>query len=102
MSDSSTLAGKRVLITGGAGGVGRAVAERMVAEGARVLVADRRERDLRSLVAQLSSGRGPIESVTGDLSGATGITRMFERVDEWLGGLDMLIDRKSTRLNSSH
>jgi 3-hydroxy acid dehydrogenase / malonic semialdehyde reductase len=87
------LAGKRVLITGGAGGVGRAVADRMMGEGARVLIADRDEQDLRRVTEQLrGSGRpGEIDAVTADLSGAAGVAQMFERVDSWLGGVDMLI-----------
>lgn len=88
----SDLTGKRVLITGGAGGVGRAVAERMVASGARVLIADRGELDLRAAVEHIGgSGPGEIDSVTADLSGTSGLARMFERVDGWLGGLDILI-----------
>lgn len=86
----SNLAGKRVLITGGAGGVGRAVSGRMVAGGARVLIADRSELELREVVEGLSEG-GEIEAVTADLSSATGLQRMFERVDTWLGGIDILV-----------
>jgi 3-hydroxy acid dehydrogenase / malonic semialdehyde reductase len=93
MAKSNTsLANKRVLITGGAGGVGRSVADRMVAAGARVLIADRDELDLRKVVERIGKdGPDRIESVTADLSGKPGITRMFERVDSWLGGLDMLV-----------
>jgi NAD(P)-dependent dehydrogenase (short-subunit alcohol dehydrogenase family) len=82
-----------VLITGGAGGVGRAVATRMVGQGARVLIADRSELELREAVEAIAAagGSGAIESVTADLSGATGLERMFARADEWLGGLDMLV-----------
>jgi 3-hydroxy acid dehydrogenase / malonic semialdehyde reductase len=86
----SILTGKRVLITGGAGGVGRAVAERMLAGGARVLIADRGEGELRGVVEDLAT-KGDIDAVTADLSGATGLERMFERVDSWLGGLDILV-----------
>jgi NAD(P)-dependent dehydrogenase (short-subunit alcohol dehydrogenase family) len=89
----SELQGKRVLVTGGAGGVGRAVAERMVAQGARVLITDRGELELREVIERIgkSSGGGEIEAVTADLSSATGLQRMFERVDSWLGGLDILV-----------
>jgi NAD(P)-dependent dehydrogenase (short-subunit alcohol dehydrogenase family) len=83
------LEGKRVLITGGAGGVGRAVAERMVNGGARVLITDRDEMQLRAVVEAVGSER--IESITADLSNGTGVARLFERADEWLGGLDILI-----------
>jgi 3-hydroxy acid dehydrogenase/malonic semialdehyde reductase len=86
----SPLAGKRVLITGGAGGVGRAVAERMLAGGARVLIADRGELELRAVLESLGDS-GDIEAVTADLSSATGLERMFDRVDGWLGGVDILV-----------
>ncbi len=84
---------KRVLITGGAGGVGRAVAKRMLEAGARVLVTDRDEVDLRRLVEELRDGRvkGKVEGVTADVSGKPGLERMFQRVDDWLGGLDVLV-----------
>lgn len=92
-STTSILAGKRVLITGGAGSVGRAVASRMAAEGARVLIADRDELDLRRVLEGVRNTHpgAEIESVTGDLSDASEIARMFERVDGWLGGLDTLV-----------
>ena len=80
---------KRVLITGGAGGVGRAVAERMVAGGARVLITDRDELQLRVVVEAIGGER--IEAVTADLSNQTGVARLFERADAWLGGLDILV-----------
>ena len=85
------LDGKHILITGGAGGVGRAVASRMVTEGARVLIADREEADLRAVVDSLRGGPGAIEAVAGDLSDPGGIAAMFERADEWLGRLDILV-----------
>ena len=84
------LAGKRVLVTGGAGGVGRAVAARMIDKGARVLITDRSEIELRELVESLVD-RGKIEAVTADLSSAPGLQRLFDRVDSWLGGLDILV-----------
>lgn len=85
------LDGKHILITGGAGGVGRAVARRMVAEGARVLIADRDEADLKTVVDSLRGGPGAIEAVAGDLSDPGGVAAMFERADEWLGRLDILV-----------
>ncbi len=47
------LVGKHALITGGAKGIGEAIVRRFVAEGARVIVADRLEDRGRSLVAEL-------------------------------------------------
>jgi len=64
----------------------------MVRLGARVLITDRSEIDLRGVTEELASaGSGEIEAVTADLSNSTGLARVFERVDEWLGGLDILV-----------
>jgi NAD(P)-dependent dehydrogenase (short-subunit alcohol dehydrogenase family) len=89
-AEAPKLSGKRVLVTGGAGGLGRAVAASMLAEGARVLIADREAADPRS-VADGLRGAGEIEAVASDLAEPAGIARMFARADEWLGGLDILV-----------
>src|SRR4051812_5084047 len=91
-SVETALRGKRVLITGGAGGVGRAVAARMVSGGARVLIPDREEPALRELAGPFGpDSSGAVETVTADLSSRPGLPRLFDRVDDWLGGLDILI-----------
>ena len=84
----TSLIGKRVLITGGAGGLGRAVVERMLHAGARVLVADRDNIDLETLSEVAHAN---IETIAADLSSSAGIARMFACVDDWLGGLDILV-----------
>ena len=94
MTLADNLRGKRVLITGGAGGVGRAVAARMVAAGARVLLADRDEELLRQVTDPLQGEEesdAAIDFIATDLADTTGIARMFERVDSWLGGIDILV-----------
>jgi len=86
------LEGKRVLITGGGGGVGSAVALRMAGQGARVLITDRDDADLRRAVNEVrAAGPGEIEAVVADASDRSGTDTVFEHVDSWLGGLDILI-----------
>lgn len=89
----ASLRGKRVLVTGGVGGVGRAVASRMVTDGARVLITDLSEEEVRPVAEALRAGQGDaeIDFVAADLAEESGIARMFERVDGWLGGLDILV-----------
>ncbi len=87
---ASRLQGKRVLVTGGAGGVGRNVARRMLEAGARVLISDRADDDLRRVVDDLG-GTAEIDAIAADVSGREGIAQLFDRVDAWLGGLDILV-----------
>jgi NAD(P)-dependent dehydrogenase (short-subunit alcohol dehydrogenase family) len=76
------LAGRRVLITGGAGGVGRETAARMLAAGARVVSAD--------ITGATRHAEGTI-TFSGDLARQEEIERLFRFVDEQLGSLDILV-----------
>ena len=86
------LDGRRVLLTGAAGGVGRAVAAQMAEAGAKLLLADRSEQELRELVSRLGTEcvHG-VDAVTADLSTGEGIAAVFDKVDDWLGGIDILV-----------
>ena len=81
MADSR-LAGQRVLITGGAGGVGRETARRMLAAGARVVSAD--------IPGAERHAEGSI-AFAGDLARQDEIERLFGFVDDQLGSLDILV-----------
>src|SRR4051812_42479261 len=50
------IAGKRVLLTGATGGIGRAIAQSLAAKGASVVVSSREEEELDTLVSSLSGG----------------------------------------------
>jgi len=83
------LKDKRVLITGGAGGIGTATAARFLEEGARVAVMDRDEAACRRLESQLPALTG---TVGADVSDADDVARAFEVLDDLLGGPDILIN----------
>ena len=53
---SIALPGRRVLVTGGAGGVGRALTQRLLAEGTRIVLTDRDKTTLDAL--DQSAGQG--------------------------------------------
>ena len=83
------LAEKRVLITGGAGGIGAAAATRFLEEGSRVVVLDRDPEALARLASELPALSGTIGA---DVSDPDDIARAFEELDDLLGGLDILIN----------
>ena len=81
--------GKGILVTGAAGGVGRATAELLAAEGARVALADIRVDALQTAVA--ATGRGAF-SVRLDLSDPASIGSAVAAAEAGLGRLDGLIN----------
>lgn len=92
VESSIDLSGKRVLITGAAGGVGRAVARRMAEHGARLLLTDREDSDLDRVSAEIqSSTSAEAHAIAADLSARQGIAHLFAELDGRLGGIDLLV-----------
>ncbi|HNS52218.1 MAG TPA: SDR family NAD(P)-dependent oxidoreductase [Anaerolineae bacterium] len=89
------LKGKRVLITGGAGGIGRAAAVRFLEEGAFVAVLDRDERACRELERELRDLDGYI---VADVSSPEDVAQAFEELDELFGGPDILVNNAGISL----
>jgi len=83
------LRGKRVLITGGAGGIGGATAKRFLDEGAHVVVLDCNNEALSRVKDELPSLSGIISA---DVSDADAVARAFGELDKLLGGLNVLIN----------
>jgi meso-butanediol dehydrogenase/(S,S)-butanediol dehydrogenase/diacetyl reductase len=83
------LKDKRVLITGGAGGIGAATAQRFLEEGARVAVFDRDEAAGLRLKQELP---GLEALIYADVADPGSVTGAFDRLDAQMGGLDILIN----------
>jgi 3-hydroxy acid dehydrogenase/malonic semialdehyde reductase len=88
MGTHVNLAGKRVLVTGGTTGIGRATVALLAGEGARVLTFGRHEPELRDALALAT---GDVTGFTADVATREGVGEVFERVDADLGGIDILV-----------
>ncbi len=83
------LKGKRVLITGGAGGIGAATAARFLEEGARVVVLDSDEAACQRIERELPALE---KSIRADVSLPESVKQAFAELGARLGGLDVLIN----------
>ena len=83
------LKGKRVLVTGGAQGIGAAAAARFIDEGARVAILDRNPEALAGSAARLPSLAATIRA---DVSAAGEVAAAFAEIDRLWGGLDILVN----------
>jgi cis-2,3-dihydrobiphenyl-2,3-diol dehydrogenase len=82
------LDGRHALVTGGASGLGRAIVDRFVGEGARVVVLDRSERGLQAVTA---AHPGKVRAVHGDVRSLDAHKRAVNDAVAAFGGLDVLV-----------
>lgn len=80
--------GKIALITGAAGGIGRAAAVRFAAEGARVGLVDVSREGLRESLAAVEKAGGTGLTVEADVTRSADVTRYAAAVAERFGGID--------------
>ena len=86
------IAGKRILISGGTTGIGRATAVLLASQGAQVVIFGRDEQHMNDAVADVEEAGGQAFAVVADQAKAEDIERVFNEVDRQLGGLDVLIN----------
>lgn len=85
---NSGIAGKRVLVTAGAGGIGLSIVKRLSELGARLFVCDVANDALKSFTEAFPNAG----CIRADVSDEDDVDRMFDAVTKNLGGLDALIN----------
>jgi NAD(P)-dependent dehydrogenase (short-subunit alcohol dehydrogenase family) len=82
------LTGRKILITGGASGIGRATCALFVQEGASVVVLDRNTADVAN-----------VRAIAADVSDAGSVTRAMQEAAQAMGGLDGLVNAAGVFIN---
>jgi NAD(P)-dependent dehydrogenase (short-subunit alcohol dehydrogenase family) len=86
---SQELAGKVAIVTGGAGGIGRAIVELFVAEGARVVIADTDTEAGDALVAELGDAAACRPT---DVASTNDVQAVVDFAVEHFGGLHVMVN----------
>ncbi|MEP5765693.1 MAG: SDR family oxidoreductase [Halieaceae bacterium] len=88
------LKGKKAIITGGSKGIGRAIANLLIAEGADVAICARNEEEVNSAVAALSESGKAIGAAV-DVADKAALQGWIASAAEELGGIDILVPNVS-------
>lgn len=93
------LAGKRVIVTGAARGIGRATALRFAQEGAAVAIADRRlDAEAEACLAALQAVGATAVAIAADIADPAGVVALVGEAAAALGGLDVLVANAGIQL----
>ena len=86
------LEGKVAIVTGGTRGIGRAIAQRFVREGARVVA------NARGTPRETNEEEGGPDFVRGDVGSASDVRRIFEHTLRRFGRLDVLVNNAAVQI----
>ncbi|MCW5954279.1 MAG: SDR family NAD(P)-dependent oxidoreductase, partial [Propionibacteriaceae bacterium] len=100
------LAGRSAIVTGAAGGIGRATALAMAAEGARVAVVDVNAAGLEEVARRIRDAGGEAVAIVADVASEPDIEAVVSQTVEAFGGVDVVFNnagiiRRTTVLETS-
>jgi len=86
------LIGRNAVVTGGSKGLGFAIAQELLAEGARVAICSRDEKEIMEARDKLQQNGGNVFAQRADVTNPADIRTFVERSLEALGGIDLLVN----------
>jgi rhamnulose-1-phosphate aldolase/alcohol dehydrogenase len=112
MPKPKPLAGRIALVTGGGSGIGRAVAKRLAADGACVVVADRNADAAASVATEIGhraalagsasvAGGDSAIAVGGDVTSSSDVDEMVRAAALGFGGLDLVVNNAGLSISKS-
>ena len=89
----ASLSGKVAAVTGATRGIGRAIAERLLREGASVAICSRSRENVRRALEEMAPiAAGRLSGEVADISRIDDVRTFFRCIDERFGGLDVLVN----------
>jgi len=95
-SNSHSLEGRVVLVTGGGRGIGREIALTMAAAGARVAVIARSADQINETAEMIRKAGGRAEAFTADVTKSEAIESAVQAIEKSLGPVDVLVNNAGT------
>jgi NAD(P)-dependent dehydrogenase (short-subunit alcohol dehydrogenase family) len=89
---ATRFAGKVAVVTGAAGGIGRATCERLAREGARIVAVDLEQAALEPVLAAVAEAGSEAHGVAADVSVAADAARYVDEGVRRFGGIDYLVN----------
>ena len=93
------LAGRRAIVTGGSKGLGKAIAARLIAEGAAVTICSRNSAELQAAAAEIRAvpaepgcGSGQVGAMACDVTAPDQVVAFIDSAAAAMSGLDILVN----------